>query len=69
MQNLEWKDIKTWDNQKVDSKVSEIRRQLFDMRMQKVAAGYEKPHHFKVGKKNIARLLTAKSSHAKGDKQ
>ena len=68
MQKLDWKDIKEWDNKKVDAKVSEIRRELFDMRMQKVAAGYDKPHHFKVGKKNIAKLLTAKNSNAKGDK-
>ena len=68
MQKLEWKDIKDWDNGKVDAKVTEVRRQLFDMRMQKVAAGYEKPHHFKVAKKNIAKLLTVKSSNAKGEK-
>ncbi|MCO4794326.1 MAG: 50S ribosomal protein L29 [Bacteriovoracaceae bacterium] len=68
MQNLEWKEVKEWDAKTIDAKVGEIRKQLFEMRMQKVAAGYDKPHHFKVGKKNIARLLTAKGQNAKGDK-
>ena len=68
MQKLEWKEIKDWDAKAIDAKVGEIRIQLFEMRMQKAAAGYEKPHHFKVAKKNIAKLLTAKTQNAKGDK-
>ena len=46
MQKLEWKEIKDWDAKAIDAKVSEVRKQLFEMRMQKSAAGYEKPHHF-----------------------
>lgn len=68
MQKLEWKEIKDWDAKTIDTKVGEVRRQLFEMRMQKTAAGYDKPHHFKVGKINIARLLTAKNQKAKGEK-
>lgn len=58
---LKMSEVKTWDEKQLDTKVSEFKRKLFDLRMQKSAAGVEKPHLFKVLKKDIARLLTAKS--------
>jgi len=39
MQKLEWKEIKDWDAKAIDAKVDEIRKQLFEMRMQKADAG------------------------------
>ncbi len=62
---LKMSEVKTWDAKQLDTKVNELKRKLFDLRMQKNAAGIEKPHLFKEFKKDIARLETAKSQLAK----
>ena len=59
---LEMKEIKDWDSGKIDEKVADLRRQVFISQMQQSTGGFEKPHQLKVMKKNIARLLTAKTS-------
>jgi large subunit ribosomal protein L29 len=59
-------DIKKMDEQAVERKLSELRLDLFKMKMQKTTSGIEKPHLMKVAKKNIARLLTVKTSRASG---
>lgn len=66
MQTLKFEDIKGWDAKQVDAKVSELRKELFNMKMAKSTSGLEKPHFIKIAKKNIARLLTAKN--VKGEK-
>lgn len=62
MKALDYKDIQKLDAKGIDGKVSEIRGQIFEIRMQKAAAGIEKPHLLKIAKKNIAKLLTAKNA-------
>ncbi len=62
MKKLEMKDVEKLDANGIDAKVEELRKNLFDIRMQKAAAGIEKPHQIKLAKKNIARLLTAKNA-------
>lgn len=62
MSMLKMEEIKTWDAKAIDAKVSELRKSLFDYRMQKTVSGLEKPHVIKEAKKNIARLLTVKSA-------
>jgi large subunit ribosomal protein L29 len=59
-------EIKKMDEQAVDRKLSELRLDLFKMKMQKTTSGIEKPHLVKEAKKNIARLLTVKTSRASG---
>lgn len=59
---LNIKDIKGWDAAKIDAKVADSRKQIFNLKMQQSAAGLEKPHQLKILKKNIARLLTVKSA-------
>ena len=59
---LNTKDIKGWDAAKIDAKVSDMRKQIFNLKMQQSASGMEKPHQLKILKKNIARLLTEKSA-------
>ena len=59
---LNYNEIKDWENKAIDAKVGELRRELFEMRMQKSTSGTEKPHRFKELKKDIAKLLTAKNS-------
>jgi len=46
----------------LDGKVSDIRRELFNIRMQKTTSGVEKPHRLREAKKDIARLLTVKKT-------
>lgn len=57
---LKMSEVKTWEDGVIDTKIVELRKDLFRMRMQKSASGVEKPHLFKLARKNIARLLTLK---------
>ena len=59
-------DIKKLDDKALDRKVAELRLDVFQMKMQKTTSGIEKPHLIKEAKKNIARLLTVKTSRAQG---
>lgn len=58
-------EVKNLDVKTIDQKVTEARRQLFNMRMQKKTAGVEKAHLFRSLKKDIARLLTARRNAVK----
>jgi large subunit ribosomal protein L29 len=58
---MKMEDIKKLDVKMIDAKVGELRKELFEMRMQKASAGIEKPHRKKEIKRDIARLLTAKN--------
>jgi len=58
---INFKDIKGLDAAAIDSKVSELRKQIFQLKMEKATSGLEKPHGLRVLKKNIAKLLTAKN--------
>ncbi len=62
---LKMSEISEWDNKLIDSKISELRMELFNFRMSKASAGLEKPHLIKNVKKDIARLLTVKTSKKK----
>ncbi len=59
---LKMEEIKKFDDKMIDSKVFELKRELFEIKMQKAAAGIEKPHRIKEIKKDIARLLTVKNA-------
>lgn len=58
--------MREWDMSAIDAKVTEVRRELFNLKMQKVASGLKKTHQLNDLKKTIARLLTVKT--AKGVK-
>jgi large subunit ribosomal protein L29 len=61
--NLKFEDVKSWDDKAIQTKVSELRSELFNLKMQKAATGaVDKPHTVKLIKKSIARLLTAKNN-------
>lgn len=69
MESIKFEDMGKMDDLAIERKVSDIRTEMFNLRMQKAATGMEKPHLLKIGKKNIARLLTVKSSRkTKGEK-
>ena len=59
---MKYAEVKDLDAAAIDTKVSEMRREIFNMKMEKATSGLEKPHNLKVLKKNIARLLTAKAA-------
>ncbi len=59
---MKYAEIKDLDAAAINTKVSEMRKEIFTMRMEKATSGLEKPHKLKVLKKNIARLLTAKAN-------
>ncbi|GAB4404339.1 MAG: hypothetical protein OHK0056_00430 [Bacteriovoracaceae bacterium] len=56
---LNYKDVQKMDKKAIDGKVDALRREMFNLKMQKATTGLEKPHQLKTLKKNIARLLTA----------
>ncbi len=64
---LSYKDALSMDKKSIEAKVVELRRELFNWKMQKAASGFDKPHKIKEAKKSIARLLTALNG--KGEKK
>lgn len=61
-------DIKNLDAQRIDAKVNELKKQLFDLKMKKATSGIEKPHELSVIKRSIARLKTVRNQLEKGAK-
>ena len=59
---LKMSEVKKLDSAAINAKVSELRKELFDMRLQKATTNLEKSHLLKARKRDIARLLTALNS-------
>ncbi len=57
-----YSELKTLNVKEIDKKVLELKKELFGLKMQGAVTGYEKPHRLNDLKKDIARLLTAKSA-------
>lgn len=51
-------EIKKLDGAAISLKVIELRKELFDFRIQKHTTGVEKSHLLRQAKRDIARLLT-----------
>jgi len=64
--SIKYSDVKNLEAKQIDTQVSEMRREIFDLKMQFAVSGAEKPHRLKVLKKNIAKLLTAKNQKVNG---
>ncbi len=56
---LKMNEIKKLDASAINQKVSELRKELFDLRLQKNTTSVEKSHLLVNLKRDIARLLTA----------
>ena len=56
-----YSEIQKWGEQEIDSQVKKMRRELFDLKMEKMSKGIKKSQDISILKKNIARLLTAKN--------
>jgi large subunit ribosomal protein L29 len=61
---LKMSEVNKMDESSINAKVSELRRELFDLKLQKSTTSVEKPHMLKIIKKDIARLLTVANSKA-----
>lgn len=61
---LKMSEVSKMDTASINVKVSELRKELFDLKLQKSTTNVEKPHLLKTIKKDIARLLTAANSKA-----
>lgn len=59
---LKMNEITKLDASAIKQKVSELRRELFDIRLQKSTTSIEKSHLLTTFKRDIARLLTALNS-------
>jgi large subunit ribosomal protein L29 len=55
---LKVSEIKKLDAEAIQQKVTELRRELFNIKLQKNTTSIEKPHLLKELKRDIARLLT-----------
>ena len=56
---LKYSDVKDLDQRTIETKVSEKRREIFNLKMQKHTSGLERSHELKNAKKEVAKLLTA----------
>lgn len=59
---LKMSEISKLDGEAIAQKVTELRRELFNLRLQKNTTSVEKSHLLTELKRDIARLLTAKNS-------
>ena len=51
-------EIRKMSNEEIEKKISELKDELFDLRMQKATAALEKPHRIRAAKKDVARMKT-----------
>jgi len=59
---LKMSEIKQLETNEINEKVTQLRKELFDLRLEKSTAVLEKPHRINEIKKDIARLLTVANS-------
>lgn len=56
---LKMSEIKSLDKSAIETKVSELRKELFNLGFERQTSGLEKTHLISEKRKDIARLLTA----------
>jgi large subunit ribosomal protein L29 len=61
---LKMSEINKMDTASINAKVNELRKELFDLKLQKSTTNVEKPHLLKTIKKDIARLYTSANNKA-----
>ena len=54
-----YSEIQNWEEREINSQVKKMRKELFDLKMEKMSKGIKNSQDISVLKKNIARLLTA----------
>jgi len=58
---LNFSELKSLDENKVNAEILDVKKQLFDLRLKKATRQSFKPHLFKHNKRKIAQLLTLES--------
>ena len=58
---MAYSEIQNWAESEIDSHVKKLRKELFELKMEKMSRGIKNSQDFSILKKNIARLLTAKN--------
>lgn len=61
---LKMSEVNKMDTASINAKVNELRKELFELKLQKSTTNVEKPHLLKTIKKDIARLFTAANNKA-----
>lgn len=61
---LKMSEINKLDSKAIETKIAELRKEQFDLRLQKNTTSLEKPHLLKSLKRDVARLKTALSAKA-----
>jgi|SaaInl8_120m_RNA_FD_contig_31_258252_length_762_multi_4_in_0_out_0_2 large subunit ribosomal protein L29 len=56
---LNMNEVKEWSEEQLKTKVAELRKTLFEVRVAGTTSGIEKPHRIKFMKRDIAKCLTA----------
>ena len=56
---LQYKEIARLTKKEINTKLQQMREELFKLRMQKVTSGVKETHKFGLLRQNIAKLLTA----------
>jgi large subunit ribosomal protein L29 len=59
---LKMSEVKKLDDSAITQKIGELRKELFELRLQKNTTSVEKPHLLTTLKRDIARLLTVLNS-------
>ncbi|MBC77042.1 MAG: 50S ribosomal protein L29 [Halobacteriovoraceae bacterium] len=59
---LKMSEVNKMDASAIKGQVSELRKRLFELKLQKATTSVEKSHELKSVRKDIARLLTALNS-------
>jgi large subunit ribosomal protein L29 len=58
---LNFSELKSFDDAKLNGEILEVKKQLFDLRLKKATRQSFKPHLFKHNKRKVAQLLTLES--------
>ena len=56
-----YSEIENWEEREISSQVKKLRKELFELKMEKTSKGIKNSQDISVLKKNIARLLTARN--------
>lgn len=58
MSKVKAKDLKALSAQELNEKKAQLEKELHELRQKKIVGQLEKPHQFKVARRQIARILT-----------
>jgi large subunit ribosomal protein L29 len=66
MSKIKVNELRNLADQELDQKKEALQKELHDLRQKKVVGQLDKPHHFKIARKQIARINTIKREKQNG---